>query len=163
MSLPRFGRYLPRCTTRLITPKVGTAINILLESYPCSPCDKMRLGHLRFLAKAKTVTGRRPRQAGQTWPQPKLRHIPKAREDLFPVVGLGDAADGLESRSPPCRRSIRGPTRRPYANLGETAATCVASLTSRQRQILDLVGHPSKNIAADLGISQGSVDTIARQ
>jgi two-component system CheB/CheR fusion protein len=47
--------------------------------------------------------------------------------------------------------------------LGETAATCVASLTSRQRQILDLVGHPSKNIAADLGISQGSVDTIARQ
>jgi FixJ family two-component response regulator len=36
---------------------------------------------------------------------------------------------------------------------------------SRQRQILDLVlaGHPSKNIAADLGISQRSVDTIARQ
>jgi two-component system, chemotaxis family, CheB/CheR fusion protein len=36
---------------------------------------------------------------------------------------------------------------------------------SRQRQILDLVlaGHPSKNIAADLGISQRTVDTIARQ
>ena len=32
--------------------------------------------------------------------------------------------------------------------------------TSRQRQILDLVlaGHPSKNIAADLGISQRTVD-----
>ena len=31
---------------------------------------------------------------------------------------------------------------------------------SRQRQILDLVpaGHPSKNIAADLGISQRTVD-----
>ena len=42
----------------------------------------------------------------------------------------------------------------------ETAATCVASLTTRQRQILDLVlaGHPSKNIAADLGISQRTVD-----
>ena len=42
----------------------------------------------------------------------------------------------------------------------ETAATCVASLTKRQRQILDLVlaGHPSKNIAADLGISQRTVD-----
>jgi two-component system CheB/CheR fusion protein len=42
----------------------------------------------------------------------------------------------------------------------QTAATCVASLTSRQRQILDLVlaGHPSKNIAADLGISQRTVD-----
>ena len=42
----------------------------------------------------------------------------------------------------------------------ETAATYVATLTSRQRQILDLVlaGHPSKNIAADLGISQRTVD-----
>jgi two-component system CheB/CheR fusion protein len=42
----------------------------------------------------------------------------------------------------------------------ETAATQVASLTMRQRQILDLVleGHPSKNIAADLGISQRTVD-----
>ena len=40
------------------------------------------------------------------------------------------------------------------------SATCVATLTSRQRQILDLVlaGHPSKNIAADLGISQRTVD-----
>jgi len=36
----------------------------------------------------------------------------------------------------------------------------VASLTARQWQILDLVlaGHPSKNIAADLGISQRTVD-----
>jgi two-component system CheB/CheR fusion protein len=42
----------------------------------------------------------------------------------------------------------------------EPAATRVASLTARQRQILDLVlaGHPSKNIAADLGISQRTVD-----
>ncbi len=42
----------------------------------------------------------------------------------------------------------------------ETAAISVASLTTRQRQILDLVlaGHPSKNIAADLGISQRTVD-----
>ena len=42
----------------------------------------------------------------------------------------------------------------------EAAATCVAGLTARQRQILDLVlaGHPSKNIAADLGISQRTVD-----
>jgi two-component system, chemotaxis family, CheB/CheR fusion protein len=42
----------------------------------------------------------------------------------------------------------------------ETAAKRVGSLTARQRQILDLVlaGHPSKNIAADLGISQRTVD-----
>ena len=42
----------------------------------------------------------------------------------------------------------------------DKAARSVASLTTRQRQILDLVvaGHPSKNIAADLGISQRTVD-----
>ena len=42
----------------------------------------------------------------------------------------------------------------------DTAAIRVAGLTARQRQILDLVlaGHPSKNIAADLGISQRTVD-----
>jgi two-component system CheB/CheR fusion protein len=42
----------------------------------------------------------------------------------------------------------------------ESAANHVASLTPRQRQIMDLVlaGHPSKNIAADLGISQRTVE-----
>jgi DNA-binding CsgD family transcriptional regulator len=42
----------------------------------------------------------------------------------------------------------------------QTAALQVASLTMRQRQVMDLVlaGHPSKNIAADLGISQRTVD-----
>lgn len=40
------------------------------------------------------------------------------------------------------------------------SAYSVASLTKRQTQILDLVlaGHPSKNIAADLGISQRTID-----
>jgi two-component system CheB/CheR fusion protein len=42
----------------------------------------------------------------------------------------------------------------------EAAATRLACLTSRQRQIMELVlaGHPSKNIAADLGISQRTVE-----
>jgi two-component system, chemotaxis family, CheB/CheR fusion protein len=42
----------------------------------------------------------------------------------------------------------------------EEAANRLASLTSRQRQIMELVlaGHPSKNIAADLGISQRTVE-----
>jgi DNA-binding CsgD family transcriptional regulator len=56
------------------------------------------------------------------------------------------------------------------AQFGQTAAsllasrslagTRLASLTPRQRQILGhvLAGHPSKNIAADLGISQRTVD-----
>jgi two-component system CheB/CheR fusion protein len=42
----------------------------------------------------------------------------------------------------------------------EEAASHVASLTPRQRQIMELVlaGYPSKNIAADLGISQRTVE-----
>lgn len=40
------------------------------------------------------------------------------------------------------------------------AAEHIASLTSRQREIMNLVlaGHPSKNIAADLGLSQRTVE-----
>jgi two-component system CheB/CheR fusion protein len=42
----------------------------------------------------------------------------------------------------------------------EAAANHIAELTPRQRQIMGLVlaGHPSKNIAADLGISQRTVE-----
>ncbi len=42
----------------------------------------------------------------------------------------------------------------------ESAASHIASLTPRQREIMDLVlaGHPSKNIAVDLGISQRTVE-----
>ena len=42
----------------------------------------------------------------------------------------------------------------------ENAANHIAGLTPRQRQIMELVlaGHPSKNIAADLGISQRTVE-----
>jgi two-component system CheB/CheR fusion protein len=42
----------------------------------------------------------------------------------------------------------------------ETAADCIAGLTPRERQIMELVlaGQPSKNIAADLGISQRTVE-----
>ncbi len=42
----------------------------------------------------------------------------------------------------------------------ESAADNIAGLTTRQRQIMEMVlaGHPSKNIAADLGISQRTVE-----
>jgi two-component system CheB/CheR fusion protein len=42
----------------------------------------------------------------------------------------------------------------------EEAADRVASLTPRERQIMELVlaGNPSKNIAADLGISRRTVE-----
>jgi two-component system CheB/CheR fusion protein len=43
----------------------------------------------------------------------------------------------------------------------EAAARHIAGLTSRQKQIMTMVlaGHPSKNIAADLGISQRTVES----
>jgi two-component system CheB/CheR fusion protein len=42
----------------------------------------------------------------------------------------------------------------------EDAASHIAGLTPRQREVMELVlaGHPSKNIVADLGISQRTVD-----
>jgi two-component system, chemotaxis family, CheB/CheR fusion protein len=42
----------------------------------------------------------------------------------------------------------------------QDAANHMAALTARQRQIMEMVlaGHPSKNIAADLGISQRTVE-----
>jgi two-component system CheB/CheR fusion protein len=46
------------------------------------------------------------------------------------------------------------------STLRRTAAARIATLTLRQYEIMDLViaGHPSKNIAADLGISQRTVE-----
>ena len=40
------------------------------------------------------------------------------------------------------------------------AALCYGALTARQKEVMDMVlaGHPSKNIAADLGISQRTVE-----
>ena len=45
-------------------------------------------------------------------------------------------------------------------NSSKTAANSDSALTTRQRQIMELVvnGHPSKNIAADLGISRRTVE-----
>ena len=115
------------------------------------------------LTKAKTVTGRRPRQAGQTWPQPSSGALPKHARIYFPVVGLGASAGPRTSFAAlPALDQRRDAAA--LCKLRETAATCVASLTSSQRQILDLVlvGHPSKNIAADLGISQRTVRQPSR-
>jgi two-component system CheB/CheR fusion protein len=70
---------------------------------------------------------------------------PIGREELMAAVGraLEQARDSLG------------------ASVWRTAAAkTLAGLTERQRQIMDLVleGHPSKNIAADLRISQRTVE-----
>ncbi len=56
-------------------------------------------------------------------------------------------------------RQQDGTSRKLFAWRGD-AATRVASLSPQQRKIMDLVlaGQPSKNIAADLGISQRTVE-----
>ncbi|MFG1462514.1 chemotaxis protein CheB [Xanthobacter sp. DSM 24535] len=70
---------------------------------------------------------------------------PASRSDLLAAV-----AQALEQS----RDADKSSSRR------ADAESRLASLTERQRQILDLVlaGHPSKNIAADLGLSQRTVE-----
>jgi two-component system CheB/CheR fusion protein len=50
--------------------------------------------------------------------------------------------------------------RQTLAARSETAANDLAGLTPRQRQIMELVldGQPSKNIAADLGVSRRTIE-----
>jgi two-component system, chemotaxis family, CheB/CheR fusion protein len=59
------------------------------------------------------------------------------------------------------RRALeRGQETAELSNFLKASARSVASLTCRQKEILDLIraGHPSKNIAADLRISQRTVE-----
>jgi two-component system CheB/CheR fusion protein len=69
-------------------------------------------------------------------------------------IGRGELFAGIERALEHSRDSAKLSVRR------EVAATRLAGLTVRQRQIMELVlaGHPSKNIAADLGISQRTVE-----
>jgi two-component system CheB/CheR fusion protein len=69
-------------------------------------------------------------------------------------IGRGELLDGVDRALEQSRDSNK------LLAWRETAAKHIAVLTSRERQIMDLVlaGHPSKNIAADLGISQRTVE-----
>jgi two-component system, chemotaxis family, CheB/CheR fusion protein len=69
-------------------------------------------------------------------------------------IGRGELFASIERALEQTRDSAKSSGRR------EVAATRLAGLTVRQRQIMELVlaGHPSKNIAADLGISQRTVE-----
>jgi two-component system CheB/CheR fusion protein len=94
------------------------------------------------------------------------------------ITGQGDVAMAVEAMKAGAADFIEKPIRRDellasikhalehtrdsakLSVLREAAATRLAGLTARQRQIMELVlaGHPSKNIAADLGISQRTVE-----
>ncbi|MGL4965533.1 MAG: response regulator transcription factor [Inquilinus sp.] len=69
-------------------------------------------------------------------------------------VGRGELLAGVERALEQSRDANK------LAAWREAAANHVAGLSARQRQIMELVlaGEPSKNIAADLGISQRTVE-----
>ncbi len=68
-----------------------------------------------------------------------------------PQILLASVERALQQHRTPALRS----------HVQETAVARLARLSSRERQILDMVlaGQPSKNIAADLGLSQRTVET----
>jgi DNA-binding CsgD family transcriptional regulator len=74
-------------------------------------------------------------------------------------IGLRQALAAMVARLRQKEELIRQLLSERFAD-GVNATKRVAGLTARQRQIMDLVlaGHPSKNIAADLGISQRTVE-----
>ena len=105
----------------------------------------------------------------------------RARGDHLPVIfitGDGDIALAVEAmRAGACefiekpmgraelldsiaRAIIQSHNIRVIDDIDDAAAARVAELTFRQREVMDMVltGHPSKNIAADLGISQRTVE-----
>ena len=105
----------------------------------------------------------------------------RARGDHLPVIfitGDGDIALAVEAmRAGACefiekpmgraelldsiaRAIIQSHDIRMTDDVHDAAAARVAELTFRQREVMDMVltGHPSKNIAADLGISQRTVE-----
>jgi two-component system CheB/CheR fusion protein len=69
-------------------------------------------------------------------------------------VGREDLLAGIDRALERSRDSTK------QAAWHQSAANHLAGLTQRQREIMDMVlaGHPSKNIAADLGISQRTVE-----
>jgi two-component system CheB/CheR fusion protein len=102
----------------------------------------------------------------------------RTRLSAIMITGQGDVPMAVEAMKAGAADFIEKPIRRDelFASIDraleqtqdsnklsvsrEAAATRLAGLTARQRQIMGLVlaGHPSKNIAADLGISQRTVE-----
>lgn len=110
-----------------------------------------------------------------------LLHELRTRGDHMPVIlitGSGDIGLAVEAMRTGACDFIEKPVRRVelLASIGraidqshdirlldaarEDAAAHVAELTVRQREVMDMIlaGHPNKNIAADLGISQRTVE-----
>jgi two-component system CheB/CheR fusion protein len=88
-----------------------------------------------------------------------------AAEDVSPLALLGEIERyGSEPNGPACRKCALFQEHEELvdkvAAWRKVAAAHFAKLTSREREIMEMVvaGAPSKNIAADLGISQRTVE-----
>jgi two-component system CheB/CheR fusion protein len=105
-------------------------------------------------------------------------HSEGTRLPAIMITGQGDVPMAVEAMKAGAADFIEKPIRRDeliasieralehardstkFSDQRDAAATRLADLTTRQRQIMELVlaGHPSKNIATDLGISQRTVE-----
>jgi len=95
-----------------------------------------------------------------------------ARLPAIMITGQGDVPMAVEAMRAGAADFIEQPIRRDelFASIdralertrdsAKTSGARLAGVTARQRQIMELVlaGHPSKNIAADLGVSQRTVE-----
>jgi len=90
--------------------------------------------------------------------QPRKVHDADCRPTMFSTRPL---ADGLSEKCAGCP-ALRDGTELQFKLIAQREATAMilSTLTIRQQQIMQLVidGHPSKNIAADLGISRRTVE-----
>ena len=103
--------------------------------------DGHRLPSIMITGRSDVITAVQAMKAGAS----DFIEKPVARDEL-----LASIRRALEQP----RDSVRQSAYR------KAAASRIAKLTTRQRQIMDLIleGHPNKNIAADLGLSQRSVE-----
>ena len=92
-----------------------------------------------------------PLQADPARPRPASPGLPRRS----PVPEVAVLEDELEATKRDLREALRD-----LRDLRGDAARHVAGLTPRQLEIMTsvLAGHPSKNIAADLGISRRTVE-----
>jgi hypothetical protein len=135
---------------------------ILLESYPCSACDKMRLAHLRFPHESQESDRTKATPGRPDLAASELRHMAKAREDISPSL----VSEPPQVASKIVRRlaGARSEARRSSAmQIGGNRADMRCQ--SDQSPARDLgpgaCRTPEQEHRADLGISPRTVDTIA--
>lgn len=150
----------PDLKLRLFTASAGRLLGIGQKQLdaPFAPSGAYGL-HGTMMARIRAVLGNGIAQEGLVQPatDPPLlcRLLPLRRAEA------GTGIDGVIitfTATNPVAQAAVAPPKAPGPQADHAALRC--GLTRRQHQVLDhvLAGHPSKNIAADLGISQRTVE-----